>query len=116
VDFSFIIPVFNRPAEIDELLASLALQTRKGFEVVVVEDGSTQSSEGVVKKYRDRLDLAYFFTPNSGPGLSRNYGCERAKGEYMIFLIPAVSTWAFPKRYLRPPEAFPACVSAKMWI
>jgi len=86
VDFSFIIPVFNRPAEIDELLLSLALQTRKGFEVVVVEDGSTQSSEGVVNKYRDRLDLAYFFTPNSGPGLSRNYGCERAKGEYMIFL------------------------------
>lgn len=86
MDISFIIPVFNRPAEIDELLSSLSLQTRKGFEVVVVEDGSTQSSEEVVERYRDQLHISYYFKDNSGPGLSRNYGCERASGSYVIFL------------------------------
>jgi len=86
VDISFIIPVFNRPAEIDELLSSLSLQTQKGFEVVVVEDGSTQSSEEVVERYRDQLNISYYFKDNSGPGLSRNYGCEKAKGSYVIFL------------------------------
>jgi len=101
VDFSFIIPVFNRPAEIDELLRSLALQTRKGFEVVVVEDGSTQSSEEVVESYRDQLDLAYFFKANSGPGLSRNFGCERARGQYVIFLD---SDCVLPETYLQTVE------------
>ena len=101
MDFSFIIPVFNRPAEIDELLRSLAVQNRKGFEVVVVEDGSTQSSEAVVEKYRDRLDLAYFSKPNSGPGLSRNYGCERAKGQYVIFLD---SDCVLPQSYFQTVE------------
>jgi len=86
VDISFIIPVFNRPAEMEELLRSLTLQTRKGFEVVVVEDGSAHSSKAVVDAYRDRLDLAYFSKPNSGPGLSRNFGCEKAQGQYLIFL------------------------------
>lgn len=86
MDFSFIIPVFNRPAETEELLHSLSHQTRKGFEVVVVEDGSTQSSKAVVEKYRDQLDISYYFKENSGPGQSRNYGCERAKGKYVIFL------------------------------
>lgn len=86
MDISFIIPVFNRPAEIEELLSSLSLQTRKGFEVVVVEDGSTLNSKAVVEQYRDQLEISYFFKENSGPGLSRNYGCERAKGEYVIFL------------------------------
>jgi len=86
VDFSFIIPVFNRPAETEELLHSLSLQSQGGFEVVVVEDGSTLSSEPVVEKFRDRLNISYYFKANSGPGLSRNYGCERAQGQYVIFL------------------------------
>jgi glycosyltransferase involved in cell wall biosynthesis len=86
VDISFIIPVFNRPAETEELLHSLSHQIRKGFEVVVVEDGSTLSSEAVVEKYRDQLDISYFFKENTGPGQSRNYGCERAKGKFVIFL------------------------------
>jgi glycosyltransferase involved in cell wall biosynthesis len=101
VDFSFIIPVFNRPAEIDELLQSLALQTRKGFEVVVVEDGSAQSSEAVVEKHRDRLDLVYYSKPNSGPGLSRNYGCDRARGTYVIFLD---SDCVLPQSYFQVVE------------
>ncbi len=83
---SFIIPVFNRPKETEELLQSLSLQTDRGFEVIIVEDGSSVSCEPVVEKYRDRLDISYFFKENSGPGPSRNYGCEKASGEYVIFL------------------------------
>lgn len=84
--FSIIVPVFNRPDEIDELLDSLTRQTYSDFEVVIVEDGSTHPSELVCKKYKDQLDLKYFLKENSGPGLSRNYGVERASGEYVIIL------------------------------
>lgn len=85
--FSLIIPVYNRPEEADELLASLATQTRGGFEVIVVEDGSADKSDIVVSNYREAgLDVRYFFKPNSGPGPSRNYGAERSNGEYLIFL------------------------------
>ena len=84
--FSIVIPLYNRPAEIKELLDSLTQQTYKRFEVVVVEDGSTEKSEDIVASFRDRLEVKYFFKENSGPGLSRNYGAERASGDYMIFL------------------------------
>lgn len=86
MDISFIIPVYNRPKETEELLESLSGQTERDFEVVIVEDGSTESSEAVVDSYRDRLNIQYFFKDNSGPGPSRNYGCERAGGGYVIFL------------------------------
>jgi glycosyltransferase involved in cell wall biosynthesis len=86
VKISFIIPVFNRPKETEELLRSFSLQTDKDFEVIIVEDGSTESSEAVVETYRDRLHLSYYFKDNSGPGPSRNYGCEKANGDYFIFL------------------------------
>ena len=77
---SLIIPVFNRPEETGELLQSLSLQTDQDFEVIIVEDGSTLSSEPVVEKYRDLLDISYFFKENSGPGPSRNFACEKARG------------------------------------
>ena len=83
---SFIIPVFNRPGETGELLQSLSLQTDRDFEVVIVEDGSTESSESVVEQHRGQLDISYFYKENSGPGPSRNFGCEKASGTYMIFL------------------------------
>lgn len=83
--FSIIIPLYNRPDEVDELLASLCKQTNKRFEVVIVEDGSTRKSDTVVEKFRDRLDLTYFEKTNSGPGLTRNAGAERAKYDYFIF-------------------------------
>ena len=101
MDISFIIPVYNRPAETEELLRSLSHQTRKGFELIVVEDGSTLSSEAVVEKYRDQLNISYFFKENSGPGLSRNYGCERAKGDYAIFLD---SDCILPEGYFKTVE------------
>lgn len=84
--FSIIVPVFNRPDEVDELLDSLCRQTVTDFEVIVVEDGSQTPCREVCDKYAGRLDLKYFTKPNSGPGQSRNYGAERAKGDYLIVL------------------------------
>ena len=86
MQFSIIIPVYNRPQEVDELLESLCGQTRKDFEVVVVEDGSSERCDTVCEKYADKLELHYHFKPNSGPGPSRNYGAERSQGEYLIIL------------------------------
>lgn len=71
--FSLIIPLYNRPEEIRELLESLCLQSDPGFEVVV-EDGSEVRSETIVQSFADRLAVKYFEKPNSGPGQSRNYG------------------------------------------
>ncbi|MEM9142421.1 MAG: glycosyltransferase [Bacteroidota bacterium] len=87
LSFSFIVPVYNRPDEIEELLESMVnLDYPKPFELVLVEDGSTQRSESVVKAYADRLSISYYTKSNSGPGHSRNYGMERAKGNYYIIL------------------------------
>ncbi|MBL3658091.1 glycosyltransferase [Fulvivirga sediminis] len=82
--FSVIIPVYNRPDEIDELLDSLTKQTYDHFEVIIVEDGSTNNCEAEVGKYASQLDITYYSKPNSGQGFSRNYGFERAKGEYFV--------------------------------
>lgn len=82
--FSVIIPLYNRPQEIDELLHSLTLQSYKDFEVLVVEDGSTDRAEGVVSKYFEKLDVQYFYKENSRQGFSRNFGFERAKGDWMV--------------------------------
>ena len=95
--FSIIIPVYNRPQEVDELLESLCVQTLKDFEVVVVEDGSTEKCDTVCEKYKDRLALSYHFKPNSGPGPSRNFGAERSQGEYLIILDSDVIV---PENYL----------------
>ena len=84
--YSVIIPVYNRPDEADELLASLCLQEVTDFEVVVVEDGSTVPCGDVVEKYADRLDVKYYLKPNGGPGPARNYGVERAQGDYVLIL------------------------------
>lgn len=85
--YSFIIPVYNRPEEIKELLESFRLQeTSVAFEVVIVEDGSSISSDAIVQEFKEQLDLAYFTKANSGPGDSRNYGMQRARGNYFIIL------------------------------
>ena len=84
--YSFVIPVFNRPDEVDELLDSLTRQSFGAFEVVVVEDGSQVPCHDVCARHVGKLDLHYFSKPNSGPGQSRNYGVERARGEYVIIL------------------------------
>lgn len=84
--YSIIIPVYNRPDEVDELLNSLTQQTMHDFEVIVVEDGSSVTCEHVVKRYEQQLNIQYFNKPNSGPGQTRNYGAERSSGEYLLIL------------------------------
>lgn len=98
LSFSIIVPVYNRPQEIDELLKSLTKQDfQDDFEVVIVEDGSTDSSEELVKKYVSKLHVKYFFKENSGAGASRNFGMEKASGNYFIILDSDVIV---PKHYL----------------
>lgn len=95
--YSLIIPVFNRPDEVSELLESLTFQTYNDFEVLIVEDGSTYTCKEVCDKYTDKLNLRYLIKENSGPGQSRNYGAERAQGEYLIILDSDV---VVPEGYL----------------
>lgn len=102
--FSFIIPVYNRPDEIDELLQSLVHQTyTNDFEIVVVEDGSSVSCKDVVNKYLNQLNVSYYFKKNSGPGDSRNYGMKVAKGNYFIILD---SDCIIPENYLVEVDMF----------
>lgn len=85
--FSIIIPVYNRPNEIDELLESLTKQDfSDDFEVLIIEDGSENSSEKFFEKYNNQLNLKYFFKENSGAGASRNFGMQKASGNYFIIL------------------------------
>ena len=100
--YSVIIPVYNRPDEVDELLQSLTAQYFKDFEVVVVEDGSSIPCKEVTDRYIDRLNIKYFSKPNSGPGQTRNYGAERSEGEYLIILDSDV---ILPERYFDAIEA-----------
>ncbi|MBO4891750.1 MAG: glycosyltransferase [Prevotella sp.] len=95
--YSIIVPVYNRPDEVDELLESLSNQTLKDFEVIVVEDGSVKPCKDVCDKYADILALHYYAKENSGPGQSRNYGAERANGEWLIVLDSDV---VLPEGYL----------------
>ena len=100
--YSFIIPVYNRPDEVDELLESLSRQTLKDFEVVVVEDGSGVPCRPVVEKYAGQMPIHYYYKENSGPGQTRNYGVERAGGEYMLILD---SDAVLPETYLAAVDA-----------
>jgi len=87
LNFSIIVPVYNRPDEIDELLASLIQQTfTSSFEVVIVEDGSTEKCDNIVVKYKDKLQIKYLSKPNTGAGLSRNFGMKNASGNYFLIL------------------------------
>lgn len=82
--YSVVVPVYNRPDEVRELLESLTKQTVTDFEVIIVEDGSTIRCEDVVNHFRDKLVIDYVFKPNSGPGPSRNVGFSRARGNYFV--------------------------------
>ena len=99
--YSIIVPVYNRPDEVDELLQSLCEQTVKDFEVIIVEDGSVKPCKDVCNKYAGILSLHYYAKENSGPGQSRNYGAERANGEYVIILDSDV---VLPSGYLQAIE------------
>ena len=95
--YSIIVPVYNRPDEVNELLDSLTRQTFTDFEVIIVEDGSTLDCHSVAASYLGRLPLHYYEKPNSGPGQSRNYGAEHARGDFLIVLDSDV---VLPEGYL----------------
>ena len=84
--YSIIIPVYNRPDELAELLACLALQTYSCFEVIIVEDGSVVKAEAVVKAFKNKLNITYLYQANTGQGFARNAGFERATGDYFVVL------------------------------
>ena len=111
--YSIIVPVFNRPDEVDELLESLCSQTLKDFEVVIVEDGSQKPCKDVCDKYAGILDLHYYNKENSGPGQSRNYGVERAQGEYVIILDSDV---VLPNGYLAAVNSQLSIVNSQLSI
>lgn len=95
--FSIVVPLYNRPQEIRELLQSLTTQSYARFEVMIVEDGSDVPAEEVVMSFEGTLDVQYFFKANEGQGFARNYGFERAAGDYFIVLDSDV---ILPKDYL----------------
>ena len=96
--FSLIIPVYNRPDEIDELLESLSkLDYNEDFEIVIIEDGSSLKCDDIVREYGGRLNISYYYKDNSGPGNSRNFGMQKAKGDYFIIFD---SDCIIPKFYL----------------
>lgn len=82
--FSVIIPVYNRPQEVDELLESLSRQAYQNFETLIIEDGSEERCKKVADRYSSQLDVRYFYKENSGQGFSRNFGFERARGDYLV--------------------------------
>lgn len=104
LSYSIIVPVYNRPNEIDELLESLLHQDfKKEYEIVIVEDGSNESSDKIIEKYLPKLNIKYFYKDNSGPGNSRNYGMGKATGNYFIILDSDV---ILPPHYLSEIDVF----------
>lgn len=84
--YSIIIPVYNRPNEVEDLLSSLTKQVFKQFEVIIVEDGSSVPCRDVVSRYEKELAIRYFVIPNGGPSGARNYGAAQSKGDYLLIL------------------------------
>jgi len=101
--YSIVIPVYNRPDELQELLETLVDQTFKDFDVVVVEDGSTIGAEDVVRAFQEQLDIHYYVKENGGQGFARNYGYERANGDYFIVFD---SDCLIPPHYLQAVDDF----------
>lgn len=97
LNFSIIIAVYQREDELTELLTSLSNQTDKQFEVLVIDDGSPTPLEKIVLQFKGALNSKYYYKPNSGPAKSRNFGMERASGNYFIFLD---SDTLVPGRYI----------------
>lgn len=107
--YSVIVPVYNRIDEVRDLLDSLISQTNKDFEVIIVEDGSTQPCNATVEEAARRgLNVKYYYKENEGRSIARNYGLERATGEYIIFfdsdcVIPSTYFETIDKELSRNP-------------
>lgn len=107
--FSIVIPVYNRPGEVEELLQSLTHQTFTDFEVLIIEDGSTRTAKEIYEKYSSQLTIHYFFKPNSGPGPSRNFGFQKASGKYFVIFD---SDCIVPPHYL---ETVQQSIASDQW-
>lgn len=83
--FSIIVPVYNRIDEVRDLLESLDAQQTRNFEVVLVEDGSSEPCRDVAEEYAGRIPVKYFFKDNEGRSIARNHGMKRAEGDYFVF-------------------------------
>jgi glycosyltransferase involved in cell wall biosynthesis len=81
---SVIIPVYNAERYLAEAVESVLAQTYRPLEVIVIDDGSTDSSAAIIKKYA--LLVTYFYQPNAGSSAARNRGVRFSKGEYLAFL------------------------------
>lgn len=110
--YSVVVPVYNRPDEIDELLESLTRQRFKDFEVLIIEDGSDIDCKDVVDAYNQSLNIRYYRKENSGQGFSRNYGFERANGDYFVVFD---SDCIVPADYFERVETFLESTPADCW-
>jgi len=95
--FSIIIPVYNRPSEVYELLTSISNQTLQDFEVILIEDGSSDKSDQIVSFFQPKISIHYFYQGNQGQGFARNYGMNQANGEFFVILDSDV---ILPEDYL----------------
>jgi len=95
---SIIVPAYNRADEIDEFISSFEKQSKKNFEVIVVDDGSTDNTKVLVENHKKNLDLKYLFQQNKGPGVARNSGMEKAKGDIFVFID---SDCTVPENYIK---------------
>lgn len=95
--FSIIVPVYNRPDEVSDLLASLSRQTDKGFETIIVEDGSTVPCREQCDRFAKEANVRYFHKENEGRSIARNHGMERAGGDYFVFVD---SDCVLPETYI----------------
>lgn len=97
--FSIIVPVYNRPAEVQDLAESLLAQSYKDFELIIVEDGSTVPCKDIIENAVARgLNAVYIGKENEGRSIARNHGMEQARGEYFIFFD---SDCVIPPDYMR---------------
>ena len=100
--YSIIVPVYNRPGEVKELLDSLSAQTVKPFELLIIEDGSKERCDHLLDHYRSFFTIHYYYKENSGRSETRNYGMQRANGDYLLFFDSDV---ILPPTYFEKLEA-----------
>jgi glycosyltransferase involved in cell wall biosynthesis len=112
VKYSVIVPVYNRAEELDELLHSLTQQTFTNFEIIVVDDGSREKADAITQKYSSQLSISYFYKRNSGPGPSRNFGFQHARGDYYVVFD---SDCILPPTYFEAVEKFLSSQPLDAW-
>jgi glycosyltransferase involved in cell wall biosynthesis len=110
--YSVIIPVYNRPEEVSDLLESLKAQTYRDFEVIIVEDGSSIRCDHIVERFASYVKISYYLKPNEGPGPARNFGFTKAAGEYFVVFD---SDCILPPEYLHIVDTALAAQNLDAW-